>query len=114
VPRGRRWAIHHWANTWVRGLAGPLVDDNPRHVPGYVFHPGVDSPGHDLHNVGRDVTHLAAECDADLLAAGFNTDGFIKAGIRPRQDWVPVPLAAPNEGLYVKRAFHFGGRSLAT
>jgi hypothetical protein len=105
------WAIHHWSNSWVRGLAGPLVNEAPDDLPGYVFHPGMDSLGFDLHNAGRDIRKVADACSADSAAAGFNTDGFLKRWIRPRHDWVPVPHARPGEGLYVRRAFHFGGRN---
>jgi hypothetical protein len=53
------WAIHHWSNSWVRGLAGPLVNEAPDDLQGYVFHPGVDSPGFDLYNAGRNIPRLA-------------------------------------------------------
>ncbi|MGE0702631.1 MAG: glycosyltransferase family 32 protein, partial [Vicinamibacterales bacterium] len=81
------WAIHYWANTWVRGLAGTLVNPDPDDVPGYVFHPGVDSPGFDLAHAGRDIPQVAALCDQQMAAVGFNTDGFLKSYIRPRTDW---------------------------
>jgi len=104
------WGIHYWANTWARTLAGTLSNDDPDGVPGYVFERGMDSPGGDVQNAGADVRRLAAICEAHPLAAGFNTDGFVKAFIRTPALWVSLPYARPNEGLYVRRAFHFGGR----
>lgn len=103
------WGVHYWSNAWARGLAGTLINPDPHGVPGYVFHPGMDSPGFDLRNGGRDIARLAAQCDADGCAAGFNTDGFVKALIQPRSHWMPMPYVAADQGLYVKRAFHFGG-----
>ncbi len=102
------WAIHYWSNSWVRGLAGTLVNPDPDNAPGYVFYPGVDSSGFDLVNAGRDIAQLATFCDRQMAAVGFNTDGFLKSHIRPRTDWRPVPGIGKGEGLYVKRAFYFG------
>jgi hypothetical protein len=96
------YAIHYWANTWVRNLAGPLRNPDPQNVPGYRFHPGRDSPGFDIGNVGRDIDVLARECRADPRAVAFNTDGFLKAGLRPASEWTAIRNDDGNEGLYVK------------
>jgi inositol phosphorylceramide mannosyltransferase catalytic subunit len=96
------YAIHYWANTWVRDLAGALHNPNPHGVEGYTFHPGVDSPGYDIRNVGRNIQVLKSECDKNSHAMGFNTDGFLKYHIQPPSSWVPMKSAGENEGLYVK------------
>jgi hypothetical protein len=96
------YAIHYWANTWVRNLAGPLVNPYPRDVKGYRFFPGLDSPGGDIGNAGRDIANLAAECGKDPNAVGFNTDGFLKFRLLPRFRWVRIDNHQENEGLYVK------------
>lgn len=101
--------IHHWANSWVRALTGELVNPDPYDVPGFVFHPARDSRGHDIESRPRDVARLARELAHDHDVAGFNTDGFVKSRIRPRSQWERWARCTAGEGLYVKRAFHFGG-----
>jgi mannosyltransferase OCH1-like enzyme len=96
------YAIHYWANTWVRNLAGPLTNPDPFNVAGYRFFPGKDSPGHDVGNMGRNVKKLAEECHRNAEAVAFNTDGFIKHTLRPPEDWSEVPNEGGNQGLYVK------------
>lgn len=95
-------AIHYWANSWARNLAGELRNPQPANVPGYVFHAGMDSPGYDLCNAGRDIESLAAACSADKRAVGFNTDGFLKYQLRPSSTWREIPNRNGDEGLYVK------------
>ena len=96
------YGVHYWANSWIRNLAGELRNPHPRDVPGYVFCAGLDSWGHDLANVGRDIDRLVAACDADERAVAFNTDGFLKYALRPQSAWTEMSNAAGNEGLYVK------------
>ncbi len=103
IERGA-YAIHYWANSWVRDLSGPLRNPHPLDVPGFVFFPGVDSLGYDLGNAGRDITMTARRCQDDGRAVGFNTDGFLKHYVRPRSQWTPIGNAQPNEGLYIKSA----------
>lgn len=110
VERGA-YAIHYWANTWVRNLAGVLCNPHPQNVSGYTFFPGKDSAGHDIGNVGRTVTTLARECDKDPRASAFNTDGFIKFAVRPCDEWNDIANPDGNEGLYVKHPVSTSDRS---
>ena len=96
------YAIHYWANSWVRNLAGPLINSNPHDVKGYRFYPGQDSQRFDIKNVGRDIQVLVAECNADPQAVGFNTDGYLKYGLVPRPCWVKIDNETGNQGLYIK------------
>lgn len=97
------YAIHYWANTWVRNLAGPLSNTDPFKVEGYRFFPGKDSSGADIGNMGRDVVKLALQCSKDQKAVAFNTDGFIKHALRSRDQWSDIRNDNGNEGLYVKK-----------
>jgi len=96
------WAVHYWANSWVRNLAGDLKNPEPDKLTGYRFYQGWDSHGFDLVNGGRDVEKLARRCEETEDAAGFNTDGFVKYRLRPKMAWSRIPGAAWNEGLYVR------------
>lgn len=93
-------AVHYWANSWIRNLAGELQNPDPNHIAGYRFYQGWDSHGHDAKNAGRNIAELARSCGP--TAAGFNTDGFIKRRIRPKVAWTRMADAAWNEGLYVR------------
>ena len=83
-------------------LTGPLANPRPADVPGFRFHPGLDSRGHDIGAAGRDVPRLAALAAANPAIAGFNTDGYLKRRIRPRREWVAMRDAGEAEGLYVR------------
>jgi len=96
------WAVHYWANSWIRNLAGELHNPAPHHIPGYRFYQGWDSLGNDETNAGRIIAVLARSCDP--TTAGFNTDGFIKRRVRPKIAWTRMEKAAWNEGLYVRRS----------
>jgi inositol phosphorylceramide mannosyltransferase catalytic subunit len=96
-------AIHYWANSWVDGLAGQLVNEEPYAVVGFDFYPGVDSPGNDIGNVGRDVQRAAAACRRMKEAVAFNTDGFVKDRVLPPHQWLPMKAGPGNVGLYVKK-----------
>lgn len=100
---GGVWAVHYWSNSWTGLLAGELVNPRPDDVPGYDFHPNLDSPGHDIANLGRDVLKAAEACNGLAAAVAFNTDGFAKDCLLPRSQWVPKDSGNRNEGLYVKR-----------
>lgn len=97
------YAAHYWANTWVGGLAGPLINPEPDGIEGYHFVRGWDSFGHDIANVGRNVRLAAIACSQIEGAVGFNTDGFVKSAVRPRHEWQPMGNGAPDEGLYLKK-----------
>ena len=103
IRRGT-YGIHYWANTWGRGLAGPLNNPDPYQVKGYRFYPGWDSVGYDLVNVGRNIEDLVRECDRLEEAVGFNTSGFIKYRLRRRANWQRIRASACNEGLYFKES----------
>lgn len=96
------WAVHYWANSWVRNLAGELRNPEPDRLCGYRFYPGWDSRGFDLLNAGRDVEKLAIRCAETEGARGFNTDGFVKYRLRPKIAWSRISGAAWNEGLFVR------------
>jgi len=96
------YAVHYWANSWV-DLAGELVNPDPHHVAGYDFYPGLDSPGNDLANVGRDVVRAAQACTRMAGAVAFNTDGFVKSRLLPRDQWLPSRGDPAISGLYVRR-----------
>lgn len=98
------YGIHHYANSWVINLKGPLHNPEPFAVPGFRFHPGLDSRGYDLGAAGRDVPRLARLAHADPMVEAFNTDGFLKHRLRPRRAWVAMPEAGGAEGLYVREA----------
>ena len=98
------YAVHYWSNTWVRNLAGQLINPEPLAVEGYHFYPGRDSTGYDIANLGRDVSRLAVECEKNKKAIAFNTDGFLKYDIQPINRWVEIENKDGNEGLYVKKS----------
>jgi hypothetical protein len=98
------YAVHYWANTWMGSLAGALINPDPYAIPGFDFIPGVDSPGHDIANVGRDIKKAAVACSRLREAVAFNTDGFVKGRLLKRWQWTPMGGGAPNEGLYIKKA----------
>jgi hypothetical protein len=87
----------------VGTLAGELKNPTPHAVSGFVFHPGFDSPGHDIANLGRDIPAVAARCLDLPDAIAFNTDGFAKRLVLPRSRWLPIGNGASNEGLYIKK-----------
>jgi|AntAceMinimDraft_9_1070365.scaffolds.fasta_scaffold07201_3 hypothetical protein len=97
------YGIHYWHNTWVRNLAGPLINPTPHDVKGYLFYPGQDSGGFDIKNAGRNIQVLVDECNADKNAVGFNTDGFIKSHLIPRLIWSDIDNKTGNQGLYIKK-----------
>jgi len=102
------FAIHYWANTWVRNLAGDLINPDPYDVQGYSFYQGMDSPGYDIGNASRDIQKLTEECNKRHKAVGFNTDGFLKYHIAPFHQLTPMEDSMFNEGLYIKKAWeHF-------
>ncbi len=102
IARGA-YAVHYWANSWVGTLAGELHNPTPDRVPGYCFYRGLDSPGNDISNVGRDIQQAAIACSAIEGALGFNTDGFVKGRLLSREHWQPMGNGAPDEGLYVRQ-----------
>jgi hypothetical protein len=109
LKRRGAFAVHYWANSWVGTLAGELVNPDPGAVPGYDFFPGLDSPGSDIANLGRDIRRAAAACDSMRSAVAFNTDGFAKDRLLPRDEWISIRHPAPNTGLYVKRTARRSG-----
>jgi hypothetical protein len=56
-------------------------------VPGYTFNSWMDSSLGDLVRVtaAASPASLAATCNADPACVGFNTRGYLKASIRPKQ-----------------------------
>lgn len=105
------YAIHYWSNSWIRNLAGELKSPDPIEIKGFTFFPGLDSPGFDLLNAGRDIAKIALCYKDDSQVAGFNTDGFVKHRIRPRYRWEIMPEAGSKEGLYIRDTL-IGWRSL--
>ena len=97
------YALHYWANTWVGTLAGELVNTDPENIDGFEFVRGLDSPGNDITNIGRDIRVAAERCLAMPEAVAFNTDGFAKRLLLPRSQWQPMGNGAANEGLYLKK-----------
>lgn len=104
IKRGA-YAIHYWANTWGKDIAGPLSNPTPFEAQGYTFFPGKDSNGYDIKNAGRNIPGLATECLPQPYTWGFNTDGFLKYYIRPQSDWIAMENPNGNEGLYVKNIY---------
>jgi hypothetical protein len=101
--RDGTFAVHYWANSWVRTLAGNLQNPRPNDVEGFTFYRGWDSPGHDIANVGRDIPRAAVACLSIGEAVAFNTDGFVKDALLPRAEWTQMGREASDEGLYVRR-----------
>jgi hypothetical protein len=95
-------AVHYWDNSWVGLLAGGLVNPWPYEKQDFVFHPGWDSPGHDLYNAGRLIESTAETCRRESRAVAFNTDGFLKTWIAPPFLWERYRGGDPREGLYVR------------
>jgi hypothetical protein len=56
-------------------------------VPGYTFNSWMDSSLGDLVRVttAASPASLAATCNADPACVGFNTRGYLKASIRPKE-----------------------------
>ena len=71
LARDGSFAVHYWANSWVRNLAGELHNPLPYETPGFCFFAGWDSWGQDIRNVGRDIRVLVRECKNDPDALGF-------------------------------------------
>jgi inositol phosphorylceramide mannosyltransferase catalytic subunit len=92
------YGIHYWANSWVKNLAGPLENPDPFNVRGYIFHPGMDSIGNDIGNVGRNIGKLVKECNRNSMAVAFNTDGFLKYRLQPKSKWSHIDNIKGNEG----------------
>lgn len=99
------YAIHYWAKTWGKDIAGPLSNPKPSEIQGYTFFPGQDSNGYDSENGGRNISDLAAKVLPQSAAWGFNTDGFVKYRIRPQADWIDRTNPDGNEGFYVKNSY---------
>jgi hypothetical protein len=81
---------------------------NPK-LPGYLFCPGAESSGGNIGNQGglaNNTAALANYCDSLPNCAGFNTNGWIKTSIQPRNLWVNW-TNDPNKGLYVKQKESF-------
>ncbi|MFT6406638.1 MAG: FkbM family methyltransferase [Arenicella sp.] len=97
------FAVHHWANSWTKDLAGELMNPSADSVEGFDFYPMYDSPGMDLFNGGREVAALAERCRADSQVVAFNTDGFAKHTIASISDLSVMLNANQNEGIYIKR-----------
>jgi hypothetical protein len=103
LVRGGAYAVHYWANSWVGALAGELINPRPHSIHGFNFYPGMDSPGDDIANVGRNIHEAAEACRRIEGAVAFNTDGMVKGRLLPRASWRPMGDGALNEGLYVLR-----------
>ncbi|MCP5151016.1 MAG: hypothetical protein H6982_09665 [Chromatiales bacterium] len=101
VARGA-YGIHHWSNSWVGTLAGVLHSPEPDGVAGFEFVPGIDSPGGDVANGGRDVPRLAAAARARDDVVAFNTDGFMKTTLLPPEDCARLGRPGSAEGLYLR------------
>ena len=106
------FGIHYWSNSWVGELSGALVNPRPHAVPGFVFIQGLDSPGHDVRNGGRDIPRLARDALAHDDVIAFNTDGFMKTRLRTAAEWARMGERGGNEGLYI-RADRLTPRALA-
>ena len=57
------YAVHYWANSYLKAQDDSLNNPRPHDVKGYRFYPGRDSASYDIGIVGRDVQVLARECD---------------------------------------------------
>jgi hypothetical protein len=84
-------------------LTDELVNPNPFAVDGYDFFPGIDSPGYDIANVGRNVPEAARAASKIQGAIAFNTNGDVKAKIRPAREWKLIEGDASREGLYIRK-----------
>jgi len=102
-------AVHYWFGSWARPPIEPPAS-RPVELAGYTFYPHHDSTDHDYPGRYETLRELADAAE-DLGAAGFNTAGYLKDYIRPPSEWVEWPGSQPNEGLYVRNAYHFGGKS---
>src|SRR5262249_14817915 len=98
------YGIHYWAVSWSNLCGERLINPDPHGVAGFRFFPQLDSFGFDLRNAGRNVAELARKCAACEGAVAFNTDGFIKARVRPKWRWERWTDRRENEGLYVRRS----------
>jgi hypothetical protein len=95
-------ALHVWSNSWVKSLAGELRNPHPAAIEGFAFFRGVDSGGHDVENLGRDIPEVARSVRGMPEALAFNTDGFVKQRLRSPWRWYRMAGASDAEGLYVK------------
>ncbi len=84
-------------------MADELINPDPFTVDGYDFYPGVDSPGHDIAQVGRNVPEAARACKKINGAIAFNTNGLVKCKLRPATEWQSIEGDAAREGLYIKK-----------
>ena len=74
-------------------------------VAGYArFVSFMDSLGGDLTRASGSPADLAAACSAQPDCVGFNTNGYLKKGIRVEECWYRVGNWSqnPNEGLYLR------------
>lgn len=82
----------------------PFLVDNPTRE--YTYAQNRDSTGNDimlLTTLVNDVPKLKARCDATPKCVGFNTDGWLKSKIIPRELWTElatIDKATDTSGLY--------------
>jgi hypothetical protein len=70
----------------------------------YEFIQGMDSGGNDIRQSGNadKINELKKECDADPNCKGFNTNGWLKAVVKPKDQWYKWTGEA-NKGFYLKK-----------
>jgi hypothetical protein len=69
----------------------------------YVFYQGMDSNGNDIvHHPNKSVEQLKTLCSANVFCKGFNSNGWLKLKINPKNTWGSW-TTDPQKGLFVKR-----------
>jgi len=71
----------------------------------YTFYQNKDSRFGELlsrSDLADNATALKAECDELEACKGFNTDGWLKAVIKPQEEWSNFGTGHASRGLYVK------------
>ena len=74
------------------------------HVPGYHFHPYVDSSGNNIIKRGglaNNPQRLKAACNSTPRCTAFNTNGWLKHNVKPMEEWSNW-TANSSKGLYIR------------
>jgi hypothetical protein len=101
TPRDQWTASHSSEPTQgLYFLAQPPVAPVLR-KPEWVFSQGRDSPGSDITRLeGLTVEELERKC-LELGGVAFNTDGYIKSRVLPKDQWTAWNAGVPDKGLYL-------------
>lgn len=74
---------------------------------GYQFFHGMDSSEGDIDyrpDLANDVAKLMLECNKNKECVAFNTEGWLKATLKPKSEW-KLYMTTKDKGLYVSKSY---------